>query len=193
MRRLAALAALLLPLALTTPARAACTDPDSTGDLESRIAACQNELDQIYERSAQRHLVFNLARAYRLIDAPEMALSLLNEVISYDSGNALYWAELGRTLAALTLSRLDPSLVVERVDQLVSRLRRTRPGQERATLIGALVDAAFPQRGAELGRLTDIQLAAVRALVEADAWGDGPYVVSLLAAAGLPAEGPPRI
>jgi hypothetical protein len=96
------------------------------------------------------------------------------------------------TLAALTLSRLDPSLVGERVDQLVSRLRRTRPGQDRATLIGALVDAAFPQRGAKLTQLTDIQLAAVRALIEADAWGDGSYVVSLLAAAGLPADGPPR-
>jgi hypothetical protein len=96
------------------------------------------------------------------------------------------------TLAALTLSRLDPSLAEERVDQLVTRLRRTRPGQDRATLIGALVDAAFPVRGGELGELTRVQRRAVRGLAEADAWNDGTYVVSLLVAAGLPAEGPPR-
>ncbi|MEU4157981.1 hypothetical protein [Actinoplanes sp. NPDC026670] len=93
------------------------------------------------------------------------------------------------TLAALALSRLDPSTGADRVELLIGRLRRTRPGQERTKLIGALVDAVFPRTDKLISRFTDLQLAAVRALIEADAWGDGPYVVSLLAAAGLPKDG----
>jgi hypothetical protein len=95
-----------------------------------------------------------------------------------------------RTLAALTLSRLDPSTAADRVELLIGRLRKTRPGQERTILIGALVDSVFPRTDKLISRFTDLQLAVVRALIEADAWGDGPYVVSLLAAAGLPKDGP---
>jgi hypothetical protein len=95
-----------------------------------------------------------------------------------------------RTLAALALSRLDPATAADRVELLIRRLRGTRPGQERTTLIGALVDSVFPRTNKLVSRFTDLQLAVVRALIEADAWGDGPYVVSLLAAAGLPKDGP---
>ncbi|WP_433789437.1 hypothetical protein [Actinoplanes sp. CA-252034] len=94
-----------------------------------------------------------------------------------------------RTLAALTLSRLDPSTAADRVDLLIGRLRKTRPGQDRTTLIGALVDSVFPRTDRLISRFTDLQLAVVKSLIEADAWGDGPYVVSLLTAAGLPKDG----
>ncbi|WFE26093.1 HEAT repeat domain-containing protein [Solwaraspora sp. WMMD791] len=99
-------------------------------------------------------------------------------------------------LAALTLARLDPDTAVDRVDILARGLAGTVPGADRFTLVGALLDAAFPEhdaagrgRGAGAtgpGRIVEAQQAAVRALVDSAVWEDGPMVAMLLGRYGLP-------
>lgn len=92
------------------------------------------------------------------------------------------------TLAALTLSRLDPETAPDQVAVMASRLRVSVPGEDRGFLVGALLDAAFP--GGPTAELTEVQLTAVRALNEGEVWRDGVEVRSLLAAVGLPDDGP---
>ncbi|MFY1696649.1 MULTISPECIES: hypothetical protein [unclassified Solwaraspora] len=99
-------------------------------------------------------------------------------------------------LAALTLARLDPDCATDRVEILARRLADTVSGTDRFTLVGALLDAAFPDhdaagRGGEAGptgpgRIVDAQQVAVRALVDSAVWGDGPMMAMLLGRYGLP-------
>ncbi|WBB96723.1 MULTISPECIES: HEAT repeat domain-containing protein [unclassified Solwaraspora] len=99
-------------------------------------------------------------------------------------------------LAALTLARLDSDSATDRVEILARRLADTVPGTDRFTLVGALLDAAFPEhdatgRGRDAGatgpgRIVDAQQAAVRALVDSVVWEDGPMVAMLLGRYGLP-------
>nr|MDT0663482.1 hypothetical protein [Micromonospora sp. DSM 115978] len=92
-------------------------------------------------------------------------------------------------LAALTLSRLGTEVAPDRVGILARRLADTESGPERFTLVGALLDAAFPEQ-AEAGRErgAEAQQTAIRALVDNAVWRDGPMVAMLLAQHDLPSE-----
>ncbi|MFY1652960.1 hypothetical protein ACN27J_18980 [Solwaraspora sp. WMMB762] len=99
-------------------------------------------------------------------------------------------------LAALTLARLDSDTAADGVEILAWRLAGTVSGADRFTLVGALLDAAFPDydasgRGGDVGvtgsaRIVEAQRAAVRALVDNAVWEDGPMVAMLLGRYGLP-------
>jgi hypothetical protein len=99
-------------------------------------------------------------------------------------------------MAALTLARLDPEAAVDRVEILARGLAGTVSGADRFTLVGALLDAAFPEhdaagRGRDAGatgpgRIVEAQQVAVRALVDNAVWEDGPMVAMLLGRYGLP-------
>ncbi|MDG4828129.1 HEAT repeat domain-containing protein [Solwaraspora sp. WMMD1047] len=92
-------------------------------------------------------------------------------------------------LAALTLSRLSPEVALDRVAILARRIAGTESGPERFTLVGALLEAAFPEQ-AEAGRGCDTEArqTAIRALLDNGVWRDGPMVAMLLAQHDLPTD-----
>ncbi|MET8148409.1 hypothetical protein ACIBSW_32440 [Actinoplanes sp. NPDC049668] len=95
------------------------------------------------------------------------------------------------TMAALTVARLSPETAPDRVEVLSRRVAGTRRGNDRFTLLGALLDAAFPggiPRGTPGTALTESQRMAARALVDGEIWRDGAMAKQLLAHFGLPAD-----
>ena len=101
LRRILAATTLASGLLALPAAASTCTDSGSGVELEDRVAACEQELGSVYDRSAYTHLLFNLGRSLRLLGRNEEALAPLNEVLSYQPDNPLYWAELARLYLAL--------------------------------------------------------------------------------------------
>ncbi|MCB6178655.1 hypothetical protein LHP98_11000 [Rhodobacter sp. Har01] len=95
------LSLIALAAVLASPAAAACSDPDEGIDLNQRLADCEAELGQIWDRSGAAHLVFNQGRTLRLLGRHEEALPVLHEALRYNPERGLYWAELARLYLAL--------------------------------------------------------------------------------------------